>query len=451
MLDIFFKQSNLDFDKSTVIRNKGAIFVNAFFIPEDEVCPCCESTNLIKNGHVHKIVKHCVYSSSLITVKCNFQNYKCKNCNSIFQEKNTFSPNNISFSYESIYEILDALKYPNASFESVARTFHITRQNVIDLFDRFFTYTPSSTLPTILSFDEKHIGKAISDHKYLFIILDWKNKKIYDILDSRDKNTLWKYFSSISKEQRDKVLYITMDMWSTYRDIVKHFFKKAKIAVDSFHVMENINRAMNKIRCIVMAKYNQKTEVLEDNHLFYYFLKKFDYFFTKEFDDITEYPIRVQKLKTKLDKYEILKYLLDIDDRINEAYELTSKYREFNKTANITNCEEQLDELIELFLSSSLEQFNDVGRTLQNWKDEIINSFITIDECLTIPKKKDEIPTPRRLSNGPIEGINSIIEQVKINGKGYTNFKRFRLRIIYVINKDLIFKGNPNKLARTIK
>ena len=215
--------------------------------------------------------------------------------------------------------------------------------------------------------------------------------------------------------------------------------------------MENINRAMNKVRCIVMVKYNQNTEVLEDNHLFYYFLKKFDYFFTKEFDDITKYPIKVQKLKTKLDKYEIMKYLLDIDDRINEAYELTSKYREFNNTANITNCEEKLDELIDLFLSSSLEQFNDVGRTLQNWRDEIINSFITIEECLTIPKKKCKIPIPRRLSNGPIEGINSIIEQVKINGKGYTNFKRFRLRIIYVINKDLVFKGNPNKLLRNIK
>lgn len=49
---------------------------------------------------------------------------------------------------------------------------------------------------------------------------------------------------------------------------------------------------------------------------------------------------------------------------------------------------------------------------------------------------------PSRLSNGPIEGINSIIEQVKTNGKGYTAFKRFRLRIIYVINKTLVFKGN---------
>ena len=451
MIDIFFKQSNLDFDKSTVIRNKGSIFVDAYFIPEDEICPCCNSTNLVKNGHIHKTVKHCVYTTSLITVRCNFQTYKCKNCNNIFQEKNTFSPDKICFSYESIYQILDALKSANASFESVAKTFHISRQNVIDLFDRFFTYSPSNNLPTILSFDEKHIGKSISDHKYLFIMLDWKTKKIYDILESRDKNTLWKYFSSFSKEQRSQVLYVTMDMWATYRDIVKHFFKNAKIAVDSFHVMENINRAMNKVRCIVMSKYNQKTEFLEDNHLFYYFLKKFDYFFTKEFDDIIEYPIRVQKLKTKLDKHEIMKYLLDIDDRINEAYELTSKYREFNKTANITNCAEQLDELIELFLHSSLEQFNEVGRTLKNWRDEIINSFITIDDCLTIPKKKNEIPVPRRLSNGPIEGINSIIEQVKINGKGYTNFKRFKMRIIYVINKELVIKGSHTKLFRNTK
>ena len=146
-----------------------------------------------------------------------------------------------------------------------------------------------------------------------------------------------------------------------------------------------------------------------------------------------------------------MKYLLDIDDRINEAYELTSKYREFNKTANITNCAEQLDELIELFLHSTLEQFNEVGRTLKNWRDEIINSFITIDDCLTTPKKKNEIPVPRRLSNGPIEGINSIIEQVKINGKGYTNFKRFKMRIIYVINKELVIKGSHVQLFRNTK
>ena len=66
----------------------------------------------------------------------------------------------------------------------------------------------------------------------------------------------------------------------------------------------------------------------------------------------------------------------------------------------------------------------------------------------TIPNTKDDIPVPRRLSNGPIEGINSIIEQIKINGKGYQNFKRFKYRVIYAINKDLIINGKKVKLYR---
>lgn len=36
--------------------------------------------------------------------------------------------------------------------------------------------------------------------------------KLYNILPSRDKNTLWKYFSKIPREIREKVKHVTMDM-----------------------------------------------------------------------------------------------------------------------------------------------------------------------------------------------------------------------------------------------
>ena len=48
--------------------------------------------------------------------------------------------------------------------------------------------------------------------------------------------------------------------------------------------------------------------------------------------------------------------------------------------------------------------------------------------------------TQRRLSNGPIEGINSIIEKINVNGNGYTNFFRFRNRVIFSINKNVPIK-----------
>lgn len=150
-----------------------------------------------------------------------------------------------------------------------------------------------------------------------------------------------------------------------------------------------------------------------------------------------------------MSKSDILKFLLSIDKKLTLAYKLTSKYREFNRTANYKNCSDELEEIIDLFTTSNLEDFEKVGRTLINWREEIINSFITIEECLTIPKKKDEIPVPRRLSNGPIEGINSLIEQIKINGKGYKTFSRFRFRVIYAINKELTINGKRIKLNRT--
>ena len=38
------------------------------------------------------------------------------------------------------------------------------------------------------------------------------------------------------------------------------------------------------------------------------------------------------------------------------------------------------------------------------------------------------------------EGINSIIEKINVNGNGYTNFFRFRNRIIFSINKNVPIK-----------
>ena len=76
----------------------------------------------------------------------------------------------------------------------------------------------------------------------------------------------------------------------------------------------------------------------------------------------------------------------------------------------------------------------DVATTLSTWNPYISNSFICIEDTLTKPKNKNEKPIARRLSNGPIEGINSTLKKVNMNGNGYTKFYRFRNRCIYIKN-----------------
>ena len=194
-----------------------------------------------------------------------------------------------------------------------------------------------------------------------------------------------------------------------------------------------------------MQKYNLNIEQLEDNDPYYYVLKKYHYILLQLFDDIKDFSKYNRKLKMWLNKYNLRKYMLDIDEELRLAYELSEEYREFNRVANETNCEEQLNDLIEKFFNSKLEPFIEVAKTLSTWKEYILNSFITIKDCL------DDNGKPRRLSNGPIEGINSIIEKINSNGNGYSNFDRFKNRCIYVINKEYTILGTPKKSKKYSK
>lgn len=51
-----------------------------------------------------------------------------------------------------------------------------------------------------------------------------------------------------------------------------------------------------------------------------------------------------------------------------------------------------------------------------------------------------DIVDGRRISNTPVESVNSSIKLMKRNANGYTNFERFKKRILYSLNKDSFVK-----------
>ena len=166
--------------------------------------------------------------------------------------------------------------------------------------------------------------------------------------------------------------------------------------------------------------------------VYYYILKKYKYILLSEFDTLSDEKFYNKKLRGWYDKHSIRKIMLSIDPKLKLAYELYSRYLEFNKTSSYEKAKIELDELIDDFFYSDIKQFIEVAKTLSHWKEYILNSFILVDS-------EDETHK-RRLSNGPIEGINSQIEKIIVNGNGYTNFFRLRNRSIYSINKDVALK-----------
>ena len=433
MLHLITKVLNLygiDESNCIVSDNNGVVRITAPLISHVCECPFCNSTDFIKNGHIIKKIKDGTNYLKLFIINLKVQRFKCKKCKNIFYEENTISNKYELLSNNSIIEIMQKLLKANYTYDSIGKDMHLSSQNVIDIFDRYYDYERPSSLPTILSFDEKSSNDKYTKSPYIFIILDFLNHKIFDILPNRHKEKIIKYFMKFPLVERKKVKYVVMDMWDPYREAVNIAFPTALIAADSFHVIKNLNQAVDRVRISVMQKYNNKAEKLEDNSDNYYLLKKYHYFFKMEFDDISDKIIYISKLKVHLSKYKLRETILNIDPRLKEAYEFGSKYREFNKTAHYETADNELEELIELFLNSKETSLQTFGNTLCHWRDEIINSFITVKDI------KDDCLYDRRLSNGMIEGYNTTIEQLQFNAKGYSNFWRMRNRIIYVINKD---------------
>lgn len=79
--------------------------------------------------------------------------------------------------------------------------------------------------------------------------------KIIDVLESRTQNYLIDYFSTYPLSERLKVNYVVMDMFKPYLSVIETYFSNAKIIIDTFHVVQHLNTALNRIRTEPMRNY----------------------------------------------------------------------------------------------------------------------------------------------------------------------------------------------------
>ena len=332
------EEFNISFQSLDIAERNGIIYCYAILKRTLTSCPNCGSIEYNVHNYVEKTIKHSISTCKPCYIIYKARRYKCKYCNKVFYEHNPFALQNNKCSVYTTFMVLENLRSHTVTFTDVAKHFNLSTTSVINIFDQYVVCR-RPPLPKILCFDEVYTSRK-SYQKYAFVMVDFLKKKIVEVYQSRHLNRLSQNISNIRQVERDKVNYIIIDMWETYITIGKLYFKNAKIAVDSFHVIKHLNEAMIKIRLRIMRKFDKRTNSLKANDMYYYMLKKFHYFFVKNYEDIYDKPIEILKMRTKWTKDEIRKYLLSIDDELKEAYYLKEKYREFNLTADYNNCDE---------------------------------------------------------------------------------------------------------------
>jgi transposase len=98
---------------------------------------------------------------------------------------------------------------------------------------------------TSLSIDEFAILKR---HKYGVVISDPEHNQMVDILSERTKGHIINYFLSWPEHIRLGIKHVSIDMWGPYASLIPECFPNAKNTVDKYHVIANLNGALEQVR-----------------------------------------------------------------------------------------------------------------------------------------------------------------------------------------------------------
>ena len=409
-------------------------------------CSCGIFTKKVKDYYNRKIT-HSIFTNENAVIIYNARRFKCPSCGSTFYESNPFSSTYSNASDITVNNCLKLLKLYNETFSSVARKMNISVTEVVKIFDQHVQPTRNK-LSSVIGIDEFYFSRK-AKNKYTLMILSLDKGYLVDILESRHKSDLKNYFKNISNEERLNVKYVSIDMNNVYRDIVHMYFPNAYLCVDPFHVIKLINKALDNIRLSLLHKYENNKSGDE-----YYLLKyRKDLLYKESEYDQFNKPKYNHHFSYEISDSDKLNMMLDLNPKLKTSYFIKEDYMIFNDTINdYETKKEELEIIIQKCINSDIAELISIGLTLENWKEEILNSFITYNKRKHTRTNTREIQTVR-VTNGPVEGRNKYIKIILRLANGYGNFTRFRNRTLYVLNKKTEYSETliSKKVAKSKK
>ncbi len=215
---------------------------------------------------------------------------------------------------------------------------------------------------------------------------------VLDVLPDRERKTLEKWLDGLPPEVNKEIKTVNLDMWEPYTLAIKAKLSQARIVVDRFHVMKNLNH------CLTMARREIQRAASDEVKKQ---LKGSRWALVKNEKDLND------KQRAKLET------VYQVSPELKACHQLKEQFRAIIET--VTDREKARTALRQW--SKQVQKQNIVALqsilvTLSNWFELILNYFI------------------ERWTNAFAEGVNNKIKLIKRQAFGFTNFDHFRLRIL---------------------
>lgn len=363
-----------------------SIFLNVTL--KESTCPVCSSKTSRIADYRNQVVKDIPIHYKNTFLHIRKKRFLCS-CGKKFYPKLSFLPRYHRMTNRLSAFILQELR-ESQSMKLVARRANVSSHTVQRIFS-FLDYSNPSFIknpPKVLSIDEFK-GNA-GGKKFQCILVDPIKHKILDILQDRKDSFLSSYFKKM--RNRNQVEYFVTDMYSTYVNLAKVYFPKAKIVIDRFHFIRQCIWAMESVR--------KRIQKQLDSKLRKYFKR-------------SKKLILAKKENLDEDSKRQLELMLLYNEDLRQAHGLKELFYKILETKSYVESKKLFIQWIDFARSSRIVEFEKCAKTYSNWFKEIVNSF--------------EVP----YSNGCVEGFNNKIKVLKRISYGYRNFNNFKRKIMH--------------------
>lgn len=221
-------------DSAYVVEAAGA------WVPT--VCPDCRQGRLHGHGTQLQTFRDTPSHGKTVRITVHRRRYQCQAC-----RKTLFDPmpdlDSKRLATNRLVEYIRKHCF-RETFASIARQVDMDEKTIRHVFDDYVAELATTNhfeTPRYLGIDELKIIGA-----YRAMITNIEHNTVFDMLETRSKADLLPYFKKLP--DKDKVEWMTMDMYHVYRQVVQEALPKARIVVDRFHIQRMANEVLEKMR-----------------------------------------------------------------------------------------------------------------------------------------------------------------------------------------------------------
>jgi transposase len=254
---------------------------------------------------------------------------------------------------------------------------------------------------TAVGMDETSRTKG---HNYITLFVDMLKRKTVYVAEGKDHKTVEKFVDALEshKGDRNQIKDASCDMSPAFIKGVKEFLPEANITFDKFHIIKIINGAVDLVR-------RGETSIQP-------ILINARYVLLKNEQNLTK------NQRTKLEELKLSKLNL----KSIRALHIRENFQEIYKAPTEKEFEILLKKWYFWATHSRLDPMIKAAKTIKSHWDGVLEW------------KKSQI------SNGLLEGLNSIVQAAKAKARGFKTFRNFRI-VVFLLTGDLNFKAlNPN-------